>query len=136
VITTQTEKSFLKYSHTIGICVMDGRGFMFPVDTAIGKNGRIHTVSRAYARATAQLRITMYDIDSEYFGIYGGYGESLGQFRWPTGMASDHTGDIYVSDELNNRINVFSLEPGSPQYLIGSPSCEKTFIRLFNSSLT
>jgi len=120
VTTTQTEKAFLKYSHTIGICVMDGRGFMFPVDTTIGKNGRMHTVSRAYAPATAQLRVTMYDIDSEYFGIYGGYGESLGQFRWPTGMASDSMGNIYVSDELNNRINVFSHE-GNPIKYWGEP---------------
>ena len=99
--TTQTKSAFLKYSHTIGICVMDGRGFMFPVDTAIGKEGRMHTVSRAYVPATAQLRITMYDIDSEYFGIYGGYGEGLGEFRWPTGMAADAEGNVYVSDEQN-----------------------------------
>jgi len=62
---------------------MDGRGFMFPVDTTIGKDGRMHTVSRAYAPATAQLRITMYDIDSEYFGIYGGYGEGLANLGGP-----------------------------------------------------
>ena len=111
--TTQTKSAFLKYSHTIGICVMDGRGFMFPVDTAIGKEGRMHTVSRAYVPATAQLRITMYDIDSEYFGIYGGYGEGLGEFRWPTGMAADAEGNVYVSDEQNNRINIFSHE-GDP----------------------
>ena len=108
--TKRTEKSFLKYSHTIGICVMDGRGFMFPVDTAIGKDGRIHTVSRAYVPATAQLRITMYDLDSQYFGIYGGYGEGLGEFKWPTGMVSDSDGNVYVSDEQNNRINIFSHE--------------------------
>ena len=99
---------------------MDGRGFMFPVDTTIGKDGRMHTVSRAYAPATAQLRITMYDIDSEYFGIYGGYGEGLGEFRWPTGMASDENGNVYVSDELNNRINVFSHE-GDPIKYWGDP---------------
>ena len=111
--TVQTKNTFLKYSHTIGICVMDGRGFMFPVDTAIGKDGRLHTVSRAYVPAAAQLRITMYDIDSEYFGIYGGYGEGLGEFRWPTGMAADAEGNVYVSDEQNNRINIFSHE-GDP----------------------
>ena len=99
---------------------MDGRGFMFPVDTTIGKDGRMHTASRAYAPATAQLRITMYDIDSEYFGIYGGYGEGLGEFRWPTGMASDENGNVYVSDELNNRINVFSHE-GDPIKYWGDP---------------
>ena len=99
---------------------MDGRGFMFPVDTTIGKDGRMHTVSRAYTPATAQLPITMYDIDSEYFGIYGGYGEGLGEFRWPTGMASDQNGNVYVSDELNNRINVFSHE-GDPIKYWGDP---------------
>ena len=92
---------------------MDGRGFMFPVDTAIGKDGRMHTVSRAYVPATAQLRITMYDIDSQYFGVYGAYGEALGEFKWPTGMASDSDGNIYVSDEQNNRINIFSHD-GEP----------------------
>ena len=71
--TIKTKKSFLNYSHTIGICVMDGRGFMFPVDTAIGKNGRLHTVSRAYTPAVFQLRITMYDINSNFYGVYGGY---------------------------------------------------------------
>ncbi|MEC7836887.1 MAG: NHL repeat-containing protein [Chloroflexota bacterium] len=111
--TTQAKTSLLKYSHTIGICVMDGRGFMFPVDTAIGRDGRMHTVSRAYVPATAQLRITMYDIDGEYFGIYGGYGEELGEFRWPTGMAADSDGNVYVSDEQNNRINIFTHE-GEP----------------------
>ena len=111
--TINTKKSFLDYSHTIGICVMDGRGFMFPVDTAIGKNGRIHTVSRAYTPAVFQLRITMYDINSKFYGVYGGYGENLGEFRWPTGMACDKSGNIYLSDELNHRINIFSDE-GNP----------------------
>ena len=86
---------------------------IFPVDTAIGKNGRLHTVSRAYTPAVFQLRITMYDINSNFYGVYGGYGENLGEFRWPTGMASDKYGNIYVSDELNHRINIFS-EEGKP----------------------
>ena len=92
---------------------MQGRGFMFPVDTAIGKNGRMHTVSRAYTPFVEQLRITMYDINSKFYGVYGGYGENLGEFRWPTGMACDKSGNIYLSDELNHRINIFSDE-GKP----------------------
>ena len=71
----------LKYSHTIGLCVMQGRGFMFPVDTLIGKNGRIHTISRAYFTAAFNLRVTVYDIDSEYYGVYGSYGDGAGQFK-------------------------------------------------------
>ena len=36
-----TSNRVIEYSHTIGICVMTGRGFMFPVDTAISKDGKI-----------------------------------------------------------------------------------------------
>ena len=104
---------FIRYSHTIGLCVMEGRGFMFPVDTLIASDGRMHTVSRAYLPATGQLRVTVYDIDSEFYGAYGGYGEGLGQFRWPTAIASDKEGNVYISDEQTNRINIYS-DDGTP----------------------
>ena len=74
-IKSKINTTSLKYSHTIGLCVMEGRGFMFPVDTLITADGRMHTVSRAYIPATGQLRVTMYDINSEYYGVYGSYGE-------------------------------------------------------------
>ena len=87
---------------------MEGRGFMFPVDTAFGKDGRMHTVSRAWVNASSNLRVTMYDIESEYYGVYGEFGEGLGQFRWPAGITADSEGNIYMSDEQTQRINVYS----------------------------
>ena len=107
---SQSKSEFLKYTHSIGICVMEGRGFMFPVDTTVGKDGRMHTVSRAWVNASSNLRITMYDIESEYYGVYGEFGEGLGEFRWPAGMAADSAGNIYLSDEQTQRINVYSAD--------------------------
>lgn len=104
----QPNTDFLRYSHSIGICVMEGRGFMFPVDTALGKDGRMHTVSRAWVNASSNLRVTMYDIESEYYGVYGEFGEGLGEFRWPAGMAVDSQGNVYMSDEQTQRINIYS----------------------------
>ena len=108
--STDTDTSFLRYSHTIGLCVMQGRGFMFPADTLVGKDGRMHTVSRGSNSPASQIRVTVYDIDSEYHGVYAGYGDGL---RWPTAIASDGEGNIFISDEQTNRINIYNPD-GSP----------------------
>ena len=117
-MTSQTEtkgrSDFLKYSHTIGLCVMEGRGFMFPVDTAITPSGRMHTVSRAFGPVGShQLRVTMYDTDSTFYGVYGGFGDEIGKFKWPASIESDSDGNLYISDEQCHKINVYNGE-GKP----------------------
>ena len=112
--TKAAQGSFLKYSHSIGLCTMEGRGFMFPVDTAFSNDGRMHTVSRAYSAVPRLLRVTVYDTNSEFYGIYGGFGTDLGQFRWPTAITSHMSGDIYMSDEKNNRITIYDIN-GNPK---------------------
>ena len=109
----QSDTEILRYSHTVGLCVMQDRGFMFPVDTLVAEDGRLHTVSRAYFAAASQLRVTVYDKESEYYGVYGGFGDEVGQFKWPTSIASDKKGRIYISDEQLNRINIFEND-GDP----------------------
>ena len=109
----QSDTEILRYSHTVGLCVMQDRGFMFPVDTLVARDGRLHTVSRAYSAASTQLRVTVYDIESEYYGVYGGFGDEVGQFKWPTSIAADKKGRIYISDEQLNRINIFEND-GTP----------------------
>ena len=101
---------FMNYSHTLGLCTMEGRGFMFPVDTAFSNDGRMHTISRAYPAVSRNLRVTIYDTESDFFGVYGGFGEDLGQFRWPTAITAHQNGDIYVSDEKNNRITIYGID--------------------------
>ena len=100
---------FLRYSHTIGLCVMRGRGFSFPADTAIGQDGRLYTVSRA-DHAAYEVRVTMYDLDSQYFGVFGSSGEGDGQFTWPTAIAADSLGQVYIADEYTHRVVVFDSE--------------------------
>ena len=44
--TSSTQPAeFLRYSLTIGLSTMQGRGFSFPADTAVGKDGRLYTVN-------------------------------------------------------------------------------------------
>ena len=97
---------FLRYSLTIGLSTMQGRGFSFPADTAVGKDGRLYTVNRA-DHAPAQIRVTMYDLDSRYFGTFGSFGEGGGQFVGPTAIAVDSLGQVYITDEYTHRVVVF-----------------------------
>jgi len=109
-IASIDETGFLVYSHTIGLCTMEGRGFMFPSDTAIGKGGRLYTVSRGNTADTRTNRVTLYDLVSEFFGTFGAFGEGEGQFKWPSAITIDSVGHVYVSDEYTHRINIFDSE--------------------------
>ena len=87
----------------------------------------MHTVSRAYVAARDQLRVTVYNADSEYFGVYGGFGDGLGQFQWPSCIAQDSQENIYISDEHLNRINVFSND-GTPIKHWGETGSDKGYL--------
>ena len=107
--TTQNipELKTLEYALTLGMTTMEGRGFYYPTDTAIANDGRMYVANRSLENVTRGVRVTMCDIDSDYFGTFGAYGESPGQFVWPSACTLDSQGRVYVSDEYSNRISVF-----------------------------
>ena len=97
----------IEYELTVGLSAMDGRGFYYPSDTAIGKDGRFYVVNRSLESVVRGVRVTMCDIDSEYYGIFGAYGEEDGQFIWPSCAAIDGEGRVYITDEHLDRVSVF-----------------------------
>lgn len=101
----QTES--LTYLTTLGVAAMEGRGFYYPVDTAMGPNGRLYVLGRGHDGDTRGIQVCIMDVESEYYGVFGMPGEADGQFIWPAGIAIDHEGIVYVSDEHLNRISVF-----------------------------
>lgn len=117
-MATSQATTFLKYSHSIGLSTMEGRGFYYPVDTTFDDEGKIYTVSRSLDGDNRGLRITVYDVESEYFGTFGTHGEGDGQFIWPTAIARDSDGNIYVADEYANKIVVFDSD-WQPKYKWG-----------------
>ena len=106
VAPTQRKGSLI-YSHTVGLATMEGRGFFFPSDTAVGKNGRLYTVSRSVDIDPRGVRVTVYNLDSEFFGTFGSFGKGDGQFISPTAVAVDSLGQVYISDEYLHRITIF-----------------------------
>ena len=103
---------YLEYSHTIGLSTMEGRGFYYPSDAAVGKDGRLLVVNRSSDSETRGVRVTVCNMEGEYFGTFATFGEDDGQLVWPTAIAVDGTGRIYVADEYNNCIAVFDSSGG------------------------
>ena len=97
----------LRFSRTVGILGMEGRGFYYPSDTAIGKDGKLYVTNRSEEFVPEGVRVSMLNLDSEYFGSFGSFGTGEGQITSPTGIAVDSVGRVYVSDESLDRITVF-----------------------------
>lgn len=111
-MTTAAKTDLLEYSHTMGMTVMEGRGFYYPVDTAVGRNDRLYVISRSKEETARGIRVTMCDADSGYFGNFGGYGHEGGRFVWPACGAVDRRGRFFISDEKLNRITAYDESGG------------------------
>ena len=106
---SREQTQFLKYHRTVGMTTMRGRGFYYPMDSAMAEDGRIYTVSRSSERTTGDtVRVTVLNMEGEYFGVFGSKGSADGEFMWPCGVAIDADGRVYVSDEYVHRISVFT----------------------------
>ena len=111
------------YSHTIGINTLSGRGFRYPADLAIGKDGVIYVVNQTDEFQKCQ-RITIATMDEDYLGEFGGYGEGDGEFVWPVAVALDDDDRVYVVDEWLCRVSVFDKD-GTFITKWGTPGKEK-----------
>ena len=103
------------YSHTIGLYSLQGRGFNNPVDMAFGKDGVMYVLNRAGPEVSSRLpnkRVTMCTVDEEYLGEFSSGGVEDGQMMWPSSIATDRDGNVYVSDEALQRITTFDARGG------------------------
>lgn len=110
MITNNLERrQSFKYVRTVGMTTMRGRGFYYPVDSAMSSDGRIYVLNRSYERGQPDtIRVTMLNENGDYFGVFGGGGEGEGEFRWPCGIAIDNENLVYVTDEHLHRVSVFT----------------------------
>ena len=110
-VHTTEEVAFLTYNYSVGLSVMEGRGFSYPSDAAVGKDGRVYVVNRGVdSEDYRQVRGTMCSLDSDYYGDFGDFGEADGQFVSPTSVALDSRGHVYVSDEFTHRITEYDAD--------------------------
>ena len=100
----------LEYSHTIGIVAMEGRGFEYPTDTVPARDGRMYVPNRSRDFGERGGRVTVLDLDSEYYGTFGHLGEAEGQLISPTCAAESGQGQIYVADDYTHSITAFDYD--------------------------
>jgi DNA-binding beta-propeller fold protein YncE len=109
---TLTQNQY-RYSHTIGFYAQNGRGFNNPVDVALGRDGLLYVLNRAGSDVELRMpykRVTMCTLDEDYLGEFSSGGTEDGQMMWPTAIAIDAKGNLYISDEALQRISIFDSQ--------------------------
>lgn len=117
-MTTQMHPVQLQYSHTIGRAEFSGPGFRAPVGIARGEDDQLYVLSRSYEVRPDGKRVTLCTVGEDYITEFGrGVSASQahadaadGAFMWPTAIALDRAGNVYVSDEWYHRISIFTKD--------------------------
>ena len=104
-----TQRAFA-YSHSVGRNEFAGTGFRNPVDMAISSDNTAYIVNRSYENRPDGIRISVVTLEEDYITEFSSAGESEGQLTWPTSIALDSQGNVYVADEWLNRISKFSKD--------------------------
>ena len=129
MLTTTVAGRTWNFSHAIGRNAAAGNGFTQPWDVAAGPDGILYVLSRGQegvGGVTAEnKRIGKLTIDQQFIGDFAR------GMTWPAGLSLDSEGNIYCSEEFQNKICVFNEdgeeigewgEPGSGEGQLNGPS--------------
>ena len=79
----------------------------FPIDVAIGKEGRIYILCRQESSAAM---VRKYTVEDEDLGEISKPGEGEGEMKWPVCIIADSDENLYVSDEAMHRVISYDTE--------------------------
>jgi DNA-binding beta-propeller fold protein YncE len=109
----------------------------------------VDNANNIYVSDSQNSRVQKFGSQGNFLMSWGSPGAGIGQFNEPNGVTSDTTGRVYVSDVLNNRIQVFmpgvstvipiptlSISMSGPNsVLLAWPSASSGFLLQQSSSL-
>ena len=113
MLTTIAAGRVYNYSHVVGRTMASGPGFQRLSALAIGPDNIVYVVSRGNENtfATRVSKVTIWPPgEEEFLCEFGEYGEDDGQLLWPTSVALDREGNVYVSDEWRHFISFFDKD--------------------------
>ncbi|MFC5471830.1 S-layer homology domain-containing protein [Cohnella suwonensis] len=91
----------------------DGSGlgeFYYPSGVAVDSSGNVYVADSENNRI--QKLTVSTGIWSEWVKSGGGYGSGLSEFNYPMGVAVDSSGNVYVADTYNSRIQKLTVSSG------------------------
>jgi len=120
-MVTQFASITFQYSHTIGRQeARGGDGFFYPVAITCDEENLLYVLSRGSETPVffPCKRVTVFTVEEEFLREFGhkvppedaDAGSPDGSLMWPTSVALDSEGNVYVADEWLNRISIFSKE--------------------------
>ena len=104
-----------------GINVFDrhGKQIRFMTDSSLERpegvaidrsRGRIYVADAGHTRSRTHS-VKIFDAGGKFLGVLGqGKGSRPGEFLFPTNVTVDAAGNVYVTDTLNSRVQVFDTE--------------------------
>ena len=111
------------FSRVIGRGAVSGAGFNTPIDMCLTGGDKVLVVNRGaeyvpgapWNKMAHGSRIGVFTIggeneDEEWVSEFGDYGDGVGEFIWPAGVALDSRGNAYITDEWMNRVNVYDAD--------------------------
>ena len=110
----------LKYGHTIGRGEQFGPGFTSPVFVARGEGDMLYVLCRGSEYRPEGTRITVCTVTTKSTSrpllvaclAQGPHAFNFddGSLVWPTAIAFDRAGNVYVTDEWTNRVSIFGKD--------------------------
>ncbi len=79
----------------------------FPIDVAVGREGRLYILCRQ--EGTAAM-IRKYTVEDEDLGEISKHGDGEGKMKWPACIIADSEENLYVSDEAMHRVISYDME--------------------------
>ncbi|MCY4366327.1 MAG: NHL repeat-containing protein [Chloroflexi bacterium] len=111
------------FSRVIGRGAVSGAGFNTPIDMCLVGEDKVFVVNRGaeyvpgapWNKMAHGSRIGVFTIggeneDEEWVSEFGDYGDGVGEFIWPAGVALDSRGNAYITDEWMNRVTVYGAD--------------------------
>ena len=113
MLTTVAAGRVYNFSHVIGRNLDSGTGFIHPLALAFGRDNVAYVISRSNENMFA-VRVSKISVggpgDEEFICEFGHFGDEDGKLTWPTSVALDSEGNVYVADEWLNRISIFDAD--------------------------
>ena len=112
--SAKTKQVYIRVGHyylkTIGVHgALGGRSFAFPVDVAWDSRGRLYVASGD----AGNPRITVLNLDEDYFGEFGSPSEGDRKIGTPTSIAIDSYDTLYISDRQAHCVSRYDTEGNS-----------------------